>query len=84
MKEVIIVTPHLATQADTFVVDTTQYGFSKSGVFAVFGCAQSGNNCYFSGEPFQLAVCTASGVLTITAANAGTGRRVYRILGASN
>ena len=80
MKEIIIVAPSTGISGDTSAITLSDYGISATGLLTVDGYTQTTVDSIVVSEEPTTAV--SSGVLTITS-GAGTGTKIFRVLGRS-
>ena len=84
LKTVVVLTPALATEADTLTLNLNDYGIQSSGLISILGVTHSGAFSVLTMDLVTKNTCSSSGVLTIYVASPGTGRRAYTIVGKSN
>ena len=82
MKEIIVTTPVGATgiSGDTLAITLSDHGISATGLLTIDGYTQTTANSIIVTEEPTTAV--SAGVLTITS-GAGTGKKIFRVIGRS-
>lgn len=84
LKTIVVATPSIyAAAADTFVVDLTAYGIQASGLLSIIGVFHSGAYSMIGAPEPVWCTTSTSGICQIVAMSAGTGKRIYTIVGKS-